>query len=297
MHRGSNVKNEEIKNPDKIITIGIIGALSVILIVGMIFGISYFNRQREIKQADALILIEKYDQGIAIYDQLLTKKYSETIMYRRDLAVELMTSAENLQKGLEAYEEGDINKAVRFLSKVSKKDTKGYELALEELMNIEENILSSVKETISVEKLKVEEVNYEKENKEKENKEKEEEVAAIKNQEQAEIKKKNQEEATIKAMQEAELAAINLNNDIQVRNTASSIVGTYRAITAGKANLRDAPTMDSGIVTILPLGARVYIYETQIESAERIWCYVATEENGYMDYGWISYNTMNSSIK
>lgn len=61
-------------------------------------------------------------------------------------------------------------------------------------------------------------------------------------------------------------------------------------------NLRAAPTLKGKLITALPRGTEVYIIETQVESASRIWCKV--EAYPYNDYyvGWITYNTMNYSL-
>ena len=302
----TNEENNEKKGGKKVI-IALIGMMSVVLIGLIVFGMSYVNRQREIKQADAFILMEKYDHGISIYDDLLSKKYSVTIMNKRDLAVEQMESAENLRKGLEAFEEDDINKAIRFLSKVPQDDTKRYELALEELTNIEETILIDVNQLIEDgdldqaneivnNYLKADAKNVKMKNKKDSiNTKKAEAEKQAKVEEENKVK--NQEAAATQAAKEAEAAAVKAKKDAQARSTADSIVGTYKSIISSEANLREAPTLSSGIVTVLYRGAIVYIHDTQIESAERIWCYVSTQEHGYTDYGWISYNTMNYSIK
>ena len=305
LDEGDQGKNK--KSGGKKVIIISIAIFSVIVITLMIFGLSYLNKENEIKQADAFVLLEKYEDGINIYDHLLSKKYSRTIMNKRTLAMELLESAENLEKGLEASEENDINKAIRYLSRVQKDDKKRYELALEELANIEKTILIDIEQLIENGAfdqaseivntyLKADANNIKVQNAK-------ESIAAKKSEieEQIKVEEENKvEEQKIvadQAIKEAERVVIETNKNEDTRRTADSIVGTYKSIIASQANMRDAPTLNSGIVTVLYSGAGVYIHDTQIESSERIWCYVSTEENGYTDYGWISYNTMNYNIK
>lgn len=291
------------KGKGKKVIIGVVGILSAFLIITMVFGISYLNREKAIKQADGLIAIEKYDDGIALYDNLLSKKYSLSIMNKRNEAVKLMESDENLKMGLEAYEEDDINRAVRYLLKVPKDDMKRYEVALEELTNIEEIILMDISQLmedgnldeareIANNYLKVDSKNVKVQNLKDSIDAKKAEA-----EKQTQMEKQSQEEEAIAAAKQAEEEAIAAKKNAEARATANSIIGTYRTIIATNANLRDAPSLKSGVVTVLPRGTYVYIHDTQTETADRIWCHVSTEEYGYTEYGWISYNTLNYEIQ
>ena len=72
-------------------------------------------------------------------------------------------------------------------------------------------------------------------------------------------------------------------------NVAAAITNTYQYITSGNANVRSGPSKSAKIIGTLSRGDSVYVYDTYVESESRIWCNT--------DYGWISYNTMNNSIK
>lgn len=281
----------------------LVGILSVVLIFFIIFGVSYFNREKKIKQADVLISIEKYEDGIAIYDNLLSKKHSSLIMDKRNLAVELMESDANLKKGLEASEEGDISTAVKFLSKISKDDEKRYELAADELSNIEKIILIDVNQLIEDGKLdeanqivndylKVDFKNVKMQDAKNSIDLKKTEI-----EEQIKNEEKDKEIIASTIKKQAEIDAINAKKNAEVKTVAINIVGTYQYIIANEANLRDAPTINSSVIGVLNRGMEVYIHDTQIESAERIWCYISTYKNGYVEYGWMSYNTMNYKIQ
>lgn len=71
--------------------------------------------------------------------------------------------------------------------------------------------------------------------------------------------------------------------------TANSIRNSYQYVTAGEANVRSGPSKSSSSVRVLYKGEEVYVYDTYVESASRIWCKI--------DGGWISYNTLNGNFR
>ncbi|WP_342536166.1 SH3 domain-containing protein [Sporosarcina sp. FSL K6-3508] len=95
--------------------------------------------------------------------------------------------------------------------------------------------------------------------------------------------------------QVAEPEAAQWEKDEAVR-IADSLQGTNQTIVTGKGNLRNAPTLNGDVITALPRGTEVYIIDTQVESAERIWCKVEVYLSNSNYVGWISYNTMNYTL-
>lgn len=295
--------HEEKKKTPKGLIMAIAGISSIILIVLIFFGVRYFNEQKMIKQADSFIAIEKFEDGIYIYDNLLSKKYSLEIINKRSAAVELMEADENLKKGVEAYEENDINRAVRHLLKVPKEDEKRYKLALEELALIESDVLAEIERLIDYEDLdEAKEVanNYLKSDP------KNVKVQNVKNaidsqqaesEKQARMEKENQEAEALELANKAEREAEDARKKAEARNEANNIVGSYKSIIAENANLRDTPSLKGGVILVLPRGTNVYIHETQIENEDRIWCYVSVDDYDYYESGWISYNTLNYNIQ
>ena len=316
----SEAKNEKKSNNKKMKIL--VGLASAILIIAVVFAISYTSRARAIEKADALISIEKYDEGIAIYDKLLSRKYSESLMNKRSAAVEIKEADENLKIGLESYEKGDINKAVRLLNRVPREDEKRYKLASEELRNIEETVLIDVNQLIEdgdldganqivnnylkadSKNIKIqnakEAIRFKKSEIAKKDKTTEGDQEDQDDQENQDDQEK-QEDIDTREDKKTELEDKKQdkkeNKNTNVKELANNIVGTYQSIVAGKANLRDGSSLSSTIVSVLRSGDEVYIHDTYIESSERIWCYVSTQKNGYTESGWISYNTMNYNIQ
>lgn len=296
------LNKEEVKENkviNKKVIIAVTSAASLVLIVSIIFGASIFKENKIIKQADSLISIEKYEDAIALYENLLSKKYIPALVTKRDSAMELMESNENFEKGIEAFDDDDKRNAIKYFSRIPESDKKKYEEATEKLSDLEEVTIMEIEDLIESgnldeankivnEHLKLSPDSIDMKNAketiaskytEDENEAKAEEQAQ-KNQEIAQADAANNEAANRKKKEDAQ-------------SIANHLMGSYKTIISEEANLRDAPTLKSNVYYTVPRGTEVYISDTQIESSDRIWCQVST------DYGtgWISYNTMNYKIQ
>ena len=74
---------------------------------------------------------------------------------------------------------------------------------------------------------------------------------------------------------------------------ASRIKNTDQVVRAKNTNMREDHSKNSAILKTLLSGTEVHVIDTYIESPERMWCKIKYE--GVT--GWISYNTINGSIK
>ncbi len=74
---------------------------------------------------------------------------------------------------------------------------------------------------------------------------------------------------------------------------ASRIKNTDQVVRAKNTNMRDYHSKNSAILKTLLSGTEVHVIDTYVESPERMWCKIKYE--GVT--GWISYNTINGSIK
>ncbi len=74
---------------------------------------------------------------------------------------------------------------------------------------------------------------------------------------------------------------------------AKKVKNTNQTVKAKNTNMREKPSKNSAIVRTLLSGTTVYVIDTYIESPERMWCKI----NYDGATGWISYNTINGSIK
>lgn len=77
------------------------------------------------------------------------------------------------------------------------------------------------------------------------------------------------------------------------QNLANKIKGTDQVIRAKNTNMRATHSKNSDILRTLLSGTKVHVIDTYVESPERMWCKVTYDGAT----GWISYNTMNGSIK
>ena len=74
---------------------------------------------------------------------------------------------------------------------------------------------------------------------------------------------------------------------------ASKIKNTDQVVRAKNTNMREDHSKNSAILKTLLSGTEVHVIDTYVESPERMWCKIRYE--GVT--GWISYNTINGSIK
>lgn len=74
---------------------------------------------------------------------------------------------------------------------------------------------------------------------------------------------------------------------------ASKIKNTDQIVRAKNTNMREDHSKNSAILKTLLSGTEVHVIDTYVESPERMWCKIKYEGAT----GWISYNTINGSIK
>lgn len=79
----------------------------------------------------------------------------------------------------------------------------------------------------------------------------------------------------------------------EAKRIASEIKGSNKTINYKEANLRQSPTFDSKVLDVLTHGTKVYIYNTEIEFPDIIWCEVKVQGYHYSAVGWVSFDTMN----
>lgn len=291
----------------------LLAVFGLVIIVAGIFLLMNMQKNKQINQADALIEIGNFDGGIVIYDKILTKKYSEEIMKKRQHAIELKKAHDNYMLGVEALDADELLKAVKNFSKVPIEDKKLYEKSLDEIKRIETTIALEIQEQIDASNfdeakeminayLKVEpnssEIRDMRDAVTEAQNEMEKQLALeeekLKKLEQAkEEERKNKEEKAFEDARKKELAE---QTEEQISHTINRILWTTQAVVTDTGNLRDAPTLKGKIIASLPRGTEVYILDTQVEPSNRIWCRVELTSDGEYYNGWISYNTMNYSL-
>lgn len=320
MEKRSTSSTNAKSNKNKII----LTILSVAVIAVSVFLFTVIKDNKTIKQADSLVAIGKYENGIAIYDTMLTKKYSDDVMAKRENAIELMEANENYERGMESLDHNDRYKALKYFSKVPENDTKLYEKATTELQDIEDVTAAEIEELIGdqefdeahdivnaylkaapgsarISNLKDTLLAIEKDVTKKNavaKAEEDQKIAQANSEEEKQAKaiedeKRKQEAIAIASAKSKETGKWELE---QARITGANLVNKTLYTTSKIANLRDAPTLGGNVGIVLYKGTEVYILETHVESASRTWCKVRAYTNEGSYVGWISYNTMNNSI-
>jgi len=269
--------------------IAIIAVVSVVVLIVGVFGFGVIQRMKTIEQANALVSMEKYKDGIAMYEKLLSKNYDKAVADRRDRAIELMESKANYEKAMEFCEKEDYKKAIACFMKVSKNDKKRYSETSEQMNAIEEQIIAQIKDEFEYgdDVYAMDMLN--------------DYLKAVPNSTAAknlkdDLRFAKEEEKTKQEQElaEAERQAAEEEKASEASYTAYNVSGTYQTIIAKNANLRVAPKLDADVITTVPQGSECYVYETKIETAERIWCQVEyVDDYGEYYVGWVSYNTMN----
>lgn len=310
--------------------------LAIVVIAASVFFFTVIKDKRMIEQADSLVAIEQYDNGIEMYDNILTKKYSDDVMEKREHAIELREENESYQLGMDALDDEDSFKAIKYFSKVPASNKKLYQKATDNILDIEEttsleveelierkdfneaykvvnNYLKAAPDSEEMSEMKKTLITSEKKFKNKNSVakvEEEKKVAQAKSEEEkkvAEAKIEEEKQAKViedeKRKQEAKAIASaekkeTEQEELKKRHViANNILNTYQTVVTEPGNLRAAPTLEGAMVAALPKGTELYIMDTHVENLKRTWCEVEVEVDGMYYTGWISYNTMNYSIR
>ncbi|WP_101772695.1 SH3 domain-containing protein [Peptostreptococcus faecalis] len=264
----------------------IIGVISAIIIVGSgIFLYQKYNISSLNKKAENLVEIEEYDEAIKLYNEL----YSTTgdVEYKtKKNQLELKSEVKSIiESAKEQESKGEFVKAISFYMQIPREDSKNYKLAEGQIETLKSDVLRKANALIdSGNKSSASSYLYDY-------------VSLIPDDKKAVELLKN-----VSGKSESEVKQVIISGNTKSNDSSSSssalnaahasargISGTYQYITSSEANVRSSPSKSASVVTTLHRGSQVYVSDTYVESASRIWCRI--------DSGWISFNTMNNSIK
>lgn len=266
-------------------TIGaLIGAfiLTIAAVVGLTFGKKYYMTYSEEKKAQNLQELEKFEDASVILNELFLKtgdpKYKEQIDYNKLLEEDKSI----LDEGNSYYESNSYIGAIENFIKITDKDKKYYDKAKEMLNKSIENEVRTVQQYIS----------------------KEDRYSARSDVDKLALilpgdKRVTELESKVKALelklekQANGIYEVPVSSGGDASSLGSALIGTFQTITSGEANVRVGHSKSDAIMGSLSKGTRVYIEDTYVESAHRTWCKI----NYGGRVGWISYNTMNGTIR
>ncbi|MEG0250206.1 MAG: SH3 domain-containing protein [Peptostreptococcus sp.] len=263
------------------IIIGIIAAIAIV------FGGFFLKSKYEIssleKKAENFIEIEDYDEALKLYSDLYSKTGNieyKSLKNQLEIKKEIV---DTIKEADDQEKRGELIKSLTLYKMIPKEDEESYKIASKEIDTIQKDILSKANSLIEsgnnseAASLLSEYISIMPEDKK-----------GIEMYKTASGKTDSQVKEII-VNKEIPVAVASTGNSGGGNSVANAIKNTYQYITAGEANVRSSPSKGASVTGTVTRGDEVYIYDTYVESASRIWCRT--------DLGWVSYNTMNNTIR
>lgn len=303
--------------------------ITVVIFVGAFVGFNIFNSSKAEKLdklAHQCIVDGEYQKAVDYYSELYDRTNDGAYIDKKREAVELLSSKNNYDYGVNYLKEMKYIDAAKSFLKVSNKDSANYQKAQQRLQESTQaviiasdsfaedenfdaslNMLNSYArvmphETLIIDKIKEVEKAKDQykqkkqdeekqralsEKKEKEAREKAEKLAS----ESAEELKKKKED-TKQPNKTDEIYETDDNKrliDLCIR-----LVGKTYLVTTENAKIYDQPSNKSEAISSIPLGSEVYIYEAKPDSGQRVWCHaIIKSADSLKSYdAWISSNNL-----
>ncbi len=265
----------------------IITVIAVIAVIAIIFVGFFLKNKYEIssmeKKAENFIEIEDYDEALKLYSELYSKTGNiEYKSLKNQLEIKKEIS-DTIKEADDQEKRGELIKGLTLYKMIPREDEKSYKIASTEIESIQKDIISKANSFI------------ESGNNSEASSLLSEYISIMPDDKKGvELYKKSsgKTDSQVKEIivnKEVPVAVASTNNSSSGNSVADAIKGTYQYITSGEANVRSSPSKGSSVTGTVSRGDEVYIYDTYVESASRIWCRT--------DLGWISYNTMNNTIR
>ena len=260
-----------------IIIIASIVALILIIVIGFFvkgkLEISSLN-----KKAENFVEINDYQEAGRIYADLYNKTGDVEYKSKKNQMDIKAEAKSNMDEAKSLEQKGEYVKALALYKQIPPEDKDNYKKASSKISSLKSDIISKASammdsgNTTSASSLLSEYLGL---------------VADDKEANDLYKKASGKTDAEIKQVISAQTSSSSGLN--AANSTASSIRYSYQYVTASEANVRSGPSKSSPSIGVLYKGDTVYVYDTYVESASRIWCKI----NG----GWISYNTLNGNFR
>ncbi len=259
----------------------------VVLVIALLAAGVFFKKKYEIssleKKAENFAEIQDYDEAIKIYSDLYTKTGNVEFKSRKNQLDIKKQAKDTLEEAKEQDEKGNLVKALMLYKTISKEDSNNYQFASSQIDSLKRNILRKVSSLIdSGNQTEASMILSDYISEVPDDKKAVELYKKISGKSGKELEKVIIEKS-------APVVISNTHSNSPAQHTANSITNTYQYITSGQANVRSQPSKAAPVIGSVSRGDTVYVYDTYVESESRIWCKT--------DLGWISYNTMNNTIR
>lgn len=303
--------------------------ITVAIFVGAFVGLNILNSSKAEKLdklAHQCIVDGNYQKAVDYYSELYDRTNDGSYIDKKREAVELLSSKNNYDYGVNYLKEMKYVDAAKSFLKVSNKDNVNYQKAQQRLQESTQaviiasdsfaeddnfdaslNMLNSYArvmphETIVIDKIKEVEkaknqYNEKKQEEEKqralsEKKEKEarEKAEKLANESQEELKKEKENTK----QEDKEDESYETDDNKRLIDLCIRLVGKTYLVTTDNAKIYEEPSNKSEVISSIPMGSEVYIYEAKPDSGQRVWCHaIIKSADSLKSYdAWISSNNL-----
>ena len=303
--------------------------ITVVIFVGAFVGFNIFNSSKAEKLdklAHQCIVDGEYQKAVDYYSELYDRTNDGAYIDKKREAVELLSSKNNYDYGVNYLKEMKYVDAAKSFLKVSNKDSVNYQKAQQRLQESTQaviiasdsfaeddnfdaslNMLNSYArvmphETIVIDKIKEVEKAKNQYNEKKQDEEKQRALSEKKEKEAREKAEKLANESAEELKKEKENTkkpdkkdeSYETDDNKRLIDLCIRLVGKTYLVTADNAKIYEEPNNKSQVISSIPMGSEVYIYEAKPDSGQRVWCHaIIKSADSLKSYdAWISSNNL-----
>ena len=303
--------------------------ITVVIFVGAFVGLNIFNSSKAEKLdklAHQCIVDGNYQKAVDYYSELYDRTNDGSYIDKKREAVELLSSKNNYDYGVNYLKEMKYVDAAKSFLKVSNKDSVNYQKAQQRLQESTQaviiasdsfaeddnfdaslNMLNSYArvmphETIVIDKIKEVEKAKNQYNEKKQDEEKQRALSEKKEKEAREKAEKLANESAEELKKEKESTkqpdkkdeSYETDDNKRLIDLCIRLVGKTYLVTTDNAKIYEEPSNKSEVISSIPMGSEVYIYEAKPDSGQRVWCHaIIKSADSLKSYdAWISSNNL-----
>ncbi|MDU7140421.1 MAG: SH3 domain-containing protein [Finegoldia magna] len=303
--------------------------VTVLIFVGAFVGLNILNSSKAEKLdklAHQCIVDGNYQKAVDYYSELYDRTNDGSYIDKKREAVELLSSKNNYDYGVNYLKEMKYIDAAKSFLKVSNKDNVNYQKAQQRLQESTQaviiasdsfaeddnfdaslNMLNSYArvmphETLVIDKIKEVEKAKNQYNEKKQEEEKQRALSEKKEKEAREKAEKLASESAEELKKEKENSKNQSNKDDSYETDDNKrlidlcirLVGKTYLVTTDNAKIYEEPSNKSQMISSIPIGSEVYIYEAKPDSGQRVWCHaIIKSADSLKSYdAWISSNNL-----
>ena len=303
--------------------------ITVAIFVGAFVGLNILNSSKAEKLdklAHQCIVDGNYQKAVDYYSELYDRTNDGSYIDKKREAVELLSSKNNYDYGVNYLKEMKYVDAAKSFLKVSNKDNVNYQKAQQRLQESTQaviiasdsfaeddnfdaslNMLNSYArvmphENIVIDKIKEVEKAKNQYNEKKQEEEKQRALSEKKEKEAREIAEKLANESAEELKKEKENTkqedkedeSYETDDNKRLIDLCIRLVGKTYLVTTDNAKIYEEPNNKSEVISSIPMGSEVYIYEAKPDSGQRVWCHaIIKSADSLKSYdAWISSNNL-----